>query len=88
MQSGAWIKSNGPHRGGMSADFPSVPYGRIISAQGKHTMMGNLHRVISDNDIFEACLWRLAEFRAEVIEDNTACDCGRIQREVSLFTRP
>ena len=34
--------------------------------------MGKPHRIVSDNDIFEACLWRLAGCQAEVIEASTA----------------
>ena len=30
------------------------------------------HRIVSDHDIFEACLWRLAGCQAEVIEASTA----------------
>lgn len=54
----------------MSADFTSVPHRRIMSTQGEHAIMGNLHSVNSDN-IFEAYLGRLAEFPAEVIENST-----------------
>ena len=33
--------------------------------------MGKLHRVVSDADIHEACLWRLADFPDDVIEAST-----------------
>lgn len=33
--------------------------------------MGKLHRVVSDADIHEACLWRLADFPSDVLDAST-----------------
>lgn len=46
--------------------------------------MGKPHRIVSDSDIHEAALWRLAEFPSEVIEASTARVAQLIKSGVPL----
>jgi hypothetical protein len=46
--------------------------------------MGKLHRVVSDADIHEACLWRLADFPSDVLDASTLLVGKMIEGEIPL----